>query len=175
MQKLRNDFFYTNECSRFIEITKNWEKIGFWREQISDQRSNPFAIRFPRKFEKTLDCPRWKLQLVRKVGRMNNPGLSEMENTTSTPANPKKRKRPSIYDVCTPIVMKKQRTTPPVVSTLVIYPFSIPFLLLNNDLEWSLKDNYYCKFSWLHKSSYVECRIPKYLLLRPNSNSLTHN
>ena len=73
--------------------------------------------------------------LVRKVGRMNNPGLSEMENTTSTPANPKKRKRPSIYDVCTPIVMKKQRTTPPVVSTLVIYPFSIPFLLLNNDLE----------------------------------------
>ena len=76
-----------------------------------------------RKFEKTLDCPRWKLQLVRKVGRMNNPGLSEMENTTSTPANPKKRKRPSIYDVCTPIVMKKQRTTPPVVPTLVIFQF----------------------------------------------------
>jgi len=43
-----------------------------------------------------------------------------MENTTSTPANPKKRKRPSIYDICTPIVMKRQRTTPPVAPTLVI-------------------------------------------------------
>lgn len=57
---------------------------------------------------------------MRKLGRMNNPGPTEMENTTSTPANPKKRKRPSIYDVCTPIVMKKRRTTPPVAPTLVI-------------------------------------------------------
>ena len=121
MQKLRNDFFYTNKCSRFIEITKNWERIGFWREQISDHRFNPLFIRFLKKFEKTLDGPRWKLQLVRKLGRMNNPGPSEMENATSTPANPKKRKRPSIYDVCTPIVMKKRRTTPPVAPTLVIF------------------------------------------------------
>jgi hypothetical protein len=79
---------------------------------------------------------------VRKVGRMNNPGLSEMENTTSTPANPKKRKRPSIYDVCTPIVMKKQRTTPPVVPTLVIY-FSNSIFTVK---QFFLKENY-CKFS----------------------------
>ena len=79
---------------------------------------------------------------MRKVGRMNNPGLSEMENTTSTPANPKKRKRPSIYDVCTPIVMKKQRTTPPVVPTLVTY-FSNSIFTVK---QFFLKDNY-CKFS----------------------------